>query len=123
MNPWSSYHLGIDIGFPNRYDRSKGRTGSFLAIHGSCESIGCYAMTNYGIEEIYLMMEQSFLQGQHRATLGAYPFRPTQENLKAMKGHRWEGFWQNIFKSHTLFHREKRPPVYRVTNQGYAFSI
>src|ERR1700746_1091057 len=40
MNPNSSYYLAINIGFPNEFDRSLGRTGDFLMIHGDCSSRG-----------------------------------------------------------------------------------
>ena len=52
MNPNSSYHLSFNLGFPNAFDRAHGRTGSYLMVHGECVSIGCYAMTNDGIDDI-----------------------------------------------------------------------
>jgi len=39
LNPWSSYHLSFNLGFPNRYDRNHNRTGSYLMVHGDCVSI------------------------------------------------------------------------------------
>ena len=45
LNPFSRHHRSFNLGFPNAYDRAHGRTGSYLMIHGSCSSIGCYAMT------------------------------------------------------------------------------
>jgi len=53
LNPNSNYHLSFNLGFPNAFDRAHGRTGSFLMVHGDCVSIGCYAMTDGGIEEIW----------------------------------------------------------------------
>ena len=53
MNPDSNYHLAMNLGYPNAYDRSQRRTGEFLMIHGKCKSAGCYAMTDALIEEIY----------------------------------------------------------------------
>ena len=38
MNPNSSYYLSFNIGYPNAYDRSLGRTGSNLMVHGACSS-------------------------------------------------------------------------------------
>ena len=34
INPRSNYHLAINIGFPNAYDRANSRSGSFVMIHG-----------------------------------------------------------------------------------------
>lgn len=64
LNPHSSYHLSFNLGFPNAYDRSQGRTGSYLMIHGDCLSIGCYAMTDPAIEEIYVMLEAALITDQ-----------------------------------------------------------
>jgi murein L,D-transpeptidase YafK len=41
LNPNSSYHLSFNIGYPNAFDRSLGRTGSNLMVHGACSSAGC----------------------------------------------------------------------------------
>ena len=53
LNPWSKFHLSFNLGYPNTYERLLKRTGSALMVHGDCVSIGCYAMTDEGIEEIY----------------------------------------------------------------------
>ena len=42
MNPSSIEYLAFNTGYPNAFDRSLGRTGSFLMVHGGCESVGCY---------------------------------------------------------------------------------
>jgi murein L,D-transpeptidase YafK len=36
MNPQSSEYLSFNVGFPNAFDRSLGRTGNFLTVHGGC---------------------------------------------------------------------------------------
>ena len=41
LNPFSNYHLALNLGYPNEYDRAHKRTGSALMIHGDCVSIGC----------------------------------------------------------------------------------
>lgn len=46
LNPRSNYHLSFNIGYPNAYDRSLNRTGSFIMVHGRDVSIGCLAMTD-----------------------------------------------------------------------------
>ena len=51
LNPHSSYHLSMNTGYPNSFDRANGYTGDYLMIHGNCVSIGCYAMTDKGIEK------------------------------------------------------------------------
>jgi murein L,D-transpeptidase YafK len=75
MNPASAYHLSFNLGFPNAYDRAHGRTGSFLMVHGDCVSIGCYAMGDAAIEEIWTAMAAAFRAGQRRIDVHAFPYR------------------------------------------------
>src|SRR6516165_11058445 len=81
MNPNSNYYLAINTGYPNAYDRANGRTGEFLMIHGDCKSVGCYAMTDEQIEEIYALARESFFGGQKAFQIQDYPFRMTPLNL------------------------------------------
>ena len=78
MNPDSKYHLAMNLGYPNAYDRAHRRTGDFLMIHGKCKSAGCYAMTDALIEEIYAMARESFIGGQDSFQVHAFPFRMTR---------------------------------------------
>jgi len=64
LNPNSAYHLSFNLGFPNAYDRAHQRTGSYLMVHGDCVSIGCYAMTNAALEEIYGLVQAALGNGQ-----------------------------------------------------------
>ena len=81
MNPDSKYHLALNLGYPNAYDRSQKRTGDFLMIHGNCKSAGCYAMTDALIEEIYAIARESFIGGNDSFQVHAFPFRMTNENM------------------------------------------
>ena len=35
----------------------RGRTGSAWMVHGNCVSVGCFAMTDSGIEQIYTLCD------------------------------------------------------------------
>jgi murein L,D-transpeptidase YafK len=35
-------------------------------VHGGCKSVGCYAMTDYGLEEIYGLVDEAFKGGHWR---------------------------------------------------------
>ena len=64
MNPNSSYYLSFNIGYPNAYDRSLGRTGAHLMVHGACSSAGCYSMTDEDAGELFALARDSFRGGQ-----------------------------------------------------------
>ncbi len=108
MNPKSRYHLSFNIGYPNEYDRSLGRTGSFIMIHGSDVSIGCFAMTDEGIEEIYTMVNEAFRAGQPRVEVHIYPFEMTAARMEREKDSPHIDFWRTLQPrwQHTHNHHE-----------------
>lgn len=121
MNPESDYHLSFNLGFPNPYDRAYGRTGSYLMVHGDCTSIGCYAMTDPVIEEIYLMAEAAFAGGQPVFWVHAFPFRMTEKNLARYRKSLWANFWHNMREGNDLFEETGRPPVVSTDGRRYVF--
>jgi len=61
LNPNSSYHLSLKINYPNEYDRQKAlgdnRTnlGRDIFIHGRNASVGCLAIGDEAIEELFVL--------------------------------------------------------------------
>jgi len=121
LNPNSSYHLSFNLGFPNRFDRAHARTGSFLMVHGACVSIGCYAMTDAGIEKIYGAVESALKSGQDVVDVHIFPFRMTSENLALNEGHEWYEFWLNLKEGYDAFDRTQRVPSVNVNHKRYSF--
>ncbi|PHS31764.1 MAG: 2-dehydro-3-deoxyphosphooctonate aldolase [Sulfurovum sp.] len=119
LNPHSKFHLSFNLGYPNRYDRAHQRTGSFLMIHGNCVSIGCYAMTDEKIEEIYTLVEEALNKGQKYVQVHAFPFRMTDENMALYSEHHWYDFWVNLKDGYDYFEAEKLPPLIKVKNKSY----
>jgi len=122
MNPQSSEYLSFNIGFPNAFDRSLGRTGSFLMVHGGCRSVGCYAMTDYQMEEIYGLVEEAFRGGQDRVQLQAFPFQMTAENLMRHSDDPSAPFWEMLKTGSDAFSAAGVPPKVGVCNQHYVFN-
>jgi murein L,D-transpeptidase YafK len=75
LKPDSRFYKAINIGFPNAYDRAHGYEGKYLMIHGACVSIGCYAMTDSQIDEIFQFVTAALVFGQESVQLSIYPFR------------------------------------------------
>jgi murein L,D-transpeptidase YafK len=121
MNPYSSFHLSFDLGYPNRYDRHHGRTGGDLMVHGSCVSIGCYAMTDERIEEIYALAEAALRQGQPYFRVHIFPFRMIDENFRRHRGSQWQSFWENLREGYDIFQQFGLPPNVEVVDGRYHF--
>jgi len=122
MNPNSQYHLSFNMGFPNAYDRSHGRTGSHLMIHGACSSAGCYSMTDERVEEIYAMARDAFRGGQKSFQIQAYPFRMSPENMIKHRDHNQFEFWKMLKKGYDHFEITKIPPKVDVCERRYVFN-
>lgn len=120
LNPWSRFHLSFNLGYPNRYDRHHGRTGSALMVHGDCVSIGCYAMTDEGIEEIYTLINAALRGGQPFFRVHIFPFPLEDEKLAQHKRNPWFSFWQNLKEGYDYFEQYKRPPNIEVIGGRYS---
>lgn len=121
LNPASSYHLSFNLGYPNKYDRSHKRTGSYLMVHGNCLSVGCYAMTDPQIEEIYALVEAALNNGQRSIQVQALPFALTEENLERNANSQWFDFWSNLKLGYDYFNQHKMPPKVTTRNKKYVF--
>jgi len=122
MNPHSSYYRALNTGFPNAYDAAQGRTGSFLMIHGDCLSIGCYAMTDAGIDDIYTAVDSALGNGETEVPVQIFPFRMSVENLAAQQASPWIGFWQNLAEGDRLFTATGLPPHAFACGTRYGFA-
>ncbi len=91
LNPNSSYHLSMKIDYPNEFDlqhaRREGRRhpGGNIFIHGKAVSIGCLAMGDRAIEELFVLAAEvgieniSVIIAPHDAR--QEPLDPTAEHL------------------------------------------
>jgi len=119
LNPHSRFHLSFNLGYPNAYDRSHGRTGDFLMVHGKRVSIGCYAMTDDSIEQIYTLAEAALDHGQRFFRVHCFPFRMTDERMAQAKASPWFSFWSNLREGYHAFEETKIPPNILVRDQRY----
>jgi len=122
MNPNSAYYLSFDTGYPNAYDRSRGRTGSALMVHGTCSSRGCFAMTDQNIAEIYAVAREAFAGGQRNFQFQSYPFRMTPKNLAQHRADPNIAFWKNLKEGSDFFEVKHQEPKVAVCGGRYAFN-
>lgn len=121
MNPNSQWHLGMDIGYPNAYDRAHGRTGSYIVIHGVCGSSGCFAMTNPLIEELWVLVEAALNAGQPFVRVHIFPFAMSAERLAMYAQSPHIEFWRNLAEGWSFFESNGEPPNVEVLAGRYVF--
>ncbi|MCX6855996.1 MAG: murein L,D-transpeptidase [Verrucomicrobia bacterium] len=119
LNPASSYHLAMNIGYPNAYDLHHGCTGSFIMIHGSNVSIGCLAMTDPCIEEIYLIIQAALSEGQSTVPTHVFPFRMSPERLQAATKDPHHPFWKTLQPAYHIFEDKRQVPKVKIVAGEY----
>ena len=119
MHPHSDFHLAFNVGYPNAHDRARNRTGANIMIHGGCASNGCFAMSDYYMEQLYVLAEAAFRNGQRQIGVEIYPFRMSEANLRAHAGSRWIRFWETLKPLHDHFEAHRRPALVHAGARGY----
>jgi len=122
LNPVSKFHLSFNLGYPNQYDQARRRTGSAIMVHGGCVSIGCYAMTDKRIEEIYALADAALRNGQPFFRVHIFPFKMTGANMRKHEKSKWYPFWLNLKEGYDYFENNGHiPPDVSVKNKRYNF--
>ena len=110
LNANSRWHRSFNLGFPNAFDRAHNRTGSLIMVHGGCASIGCFAMTDPVVDEIWRLVTAALNGGQKRFHVHVFPFRMTEENLARRQDQPWAPFWRDLKRGQDLFETTGLPP-------------
>jgi murein L,D-transpeptidase YafK len=116
----SGRHIrSLDLGYPNAFDRSLGRTGSHILLHGGCRSTGCFAMTDPVMERVYALAEQALHAGQQEIPIHVFPFRMTIANLEQHSNSPWRAFWSNLKVGYDAFEATRTLPVVYACRSAY----
>jgi len=110
LRPSSQYHLGLGIDYPNAEDRKLGRTGSQIVIHGSDVSVGCIALGDSAIEEVWTVAIAAMTRGQSSIPVHIFPFRMGEKAMLAHEGHFAIGYWKRLAPAYLRFEQERSGP-------------
>ena len=122
LNPKSRFYLAMNLGYPNLVEAARGWTGSALMVHGGCVSIGCYAMGDDAIAEIYTAVSEALHSGQGTVPVHAFPFPLDAANLERHSRAPSYSYWQELASAYQAFERTHVPPRVELTQQGYDVS-
>jgi murein L,D-transpeptidase YafK len=110
-NPYSRFLLSLGINYPNAVDRirSKGlKPGGDIFIHGSNVSIGCIAMTDDVIREIYLVAFDSQVKP---VRVHIFPMRMEGVAFGRAFGNApqgWKELWRSLQPVYVRFEKNRR---------------
>lgn len=110
LNPNSSYHLSMKLNYPNAFDlkhaKAEGRNepGTNIFIHGKAVSIGCLAMGDEVVEELFILATDI---GHDNIEVAIAPTDPRKEALKPIEGLTWtKELYNNLSDYFSLFIKE-----------------
>lgn len=84
LNPNSRFYLSMKLDYPNEFDRARGaddgraELGGDIFIHGKTASIGCLAMGDEAIEELFVLVVRTGME-RVRVVLAPQDLRKTPE--------------------------------------------
>lgn len=119
LKPDSKYHLAFNIGYPNALDRALGRTGAYIMVHGDCRSVGCFAMSDKLIEEIYAFVRDALSAGESSVPVHVFPFRMTAANVKRHADNPARGTWGPLKQAYDDFSETREPPKIGMCSKRY----
>lgn len=123
FNPASNFLLSLGLNYPNLRDEivNKPPRGGDIYIHGKCMSIGCLAMEDLPIEEIYCVALLAKSGGQQKIPVHIFPFKMNNENMdKYEREERKEtkDFWRSIKPMYDTFEINKKVLPFSVNEKG-----
>src|SRR5690606_30694239 len=105
--------------YPNASDRilsDPKQPGGEIMIHGDCVSVGCLAISDERIEELWVMARSAPLP------IEVHVF-PARDPSALEAGEALRAFWDNLEEGRRLFDRDRRLPAVRVDASGrYLFT-
>jgi murein L,D-transpeptidase YafK len=122
FNPASSYHLSLKVSYPNKSDRrrsDRAHPGGLIYLHGRCASIGCIAIEDAPIEEVYLISADARRQP---VRIDLFPARLTRAWLEAAPAEHRD-FWAELLPAFEGFEAARRPVPVTVDPQTGAYRL
>lgn len=126
FNPASNFYLSLGINYPNSSDKKRGdgkNLGGDIFIHGNCVSIGCLAMRDEYIKEIYLYALYAKNSSQNKIPVYIFPFNMKNENFQLFQKTYKEqkeliDFWSNLKIGFDKFFETKIELKYKYGQDG-----
>jgi murein L,D-transpeptidase YafK len=126
FNPNSQYLLSLHVNYPNSADRilgAGGPLGGDIYVHGGCKTLGCIAVEDHQIKELYWLAVEARALGQQRIPIHIFPARLDHVEMDRLAGtfqhdRRLIAFWDNLRPGFEFFERTRIPPLMRVDASG-----
>lgn len=121
FNPHSRFHLSMGLDYPNASDRIRGdraHLGADIFIHGNRVSVGCMAMTDALIDEIYPVCASA--RNRKAIMVHVFPCRMNGAALAALIAEHPEhaAFWNELRPIYDAFETDHEVPKVKIARTG-----
>lgn len=126
FNPNSKYYLSLGIDYPNKSDKilgDKTSPGKDIFIHGGSSSVGCIAIGDESIKELYIIAQEASAKGQLKIPIHIFPAALNSTGFERLKKEYINqkdtmAFWNNIKAGYDIFERNHTLPEISVDDEG-----
>ncbi len=113
FNPASKFHLSLGINYPTAEDKKLAHSndaGGDIFIHGNCVSMGCVAITDSLIKEVYWLAVLAKSAGQQKIPVHLFPFQ-LNHTFKwwrfTFQYRQHQTFWETLLPQFNYFEKHK----------------
>lgn len=113
FNPYSSMHLSMMINYPNSFDQKKGHQdgrrdlGNNIFIHGKNLSVGCLAVGDYAIDQLFVLARRVGLKNI-QVVIAPNDIRNAKPKTRTASQPKWlPELYQQIAESLKPFKKQK----------------
>ena len=131
FNGWSGFHMSLRVDYPNDSDRARGKKGAYggaIMVHGDCVSIGCIAIENAPIEQVFLSVLASHRAGHQQVPIHIFPTRFDAAGRERLAPPRAEDpdrdrLWQELEAVYEAFEVERRVPEVSIDPKSGRYEV
>ena len=127
FKPKSNYHMSLGLNYPNASDKflcNGKKPGGNIYIHGSCVSVGCIAIQDAPVEEVFFIASQAKASGQEFIPVHVFPVKydvpgSLEYLTNAATGPQADHkYILNIKSVFDYFQKNKKLPVIMINKKG-----
>jgi len=122
MRPQGVGYLGMNLNWPNAYDRGRGWRGAPSLLQAGCASGRHYGLTDQDMEEVYTIAYSALVNGQASIPFHIFPFQMTSFRMLQIGQGPKASFWRDLEPAWRAFERTKTPPQIKVQGRRYRVS-
>lgn len=128
FNPESTFKISLRLNYPNPADAirnaKEANMGGAICIHGNEASVGCLAITDLRIPNVYILALEAKDNSLAEVPIHVFPARLTTEKLQELKASyqgnvEYISLWESMEPLYAYFEKKHQLPIVKTTKEGF----